>query len=131
MPERKYVVLVVEDEPIIRMGAVDLVVSAGFDVVEASSADEAIRILEARSDIRLVFTDVGLPGSMDGLKLAHYVRDRWPPTKLIVVCGHMAIDQSRLPIGTRFFPKPYRNSAVLETLLGLLPPPNYATPAAA
>jgi two-component system, response regulator PdtaR len=83
----KPVVLVVEDSHIIRMCAVDLVVAAGFEALEASSADEAIQVLEGRSDIHLVFTDVSMPGSMDGIKLSHYIRKRWPPVKLIVVSG--------------------------------------------
>lgn len=76
----KAVVLVVEDSMIIRMSAVDLVLSAGYEALEACDADEAIRILEARNDIDLVFTDVQMPGTMDGVKLSHYIRDRWPPS---------------------------------------------------
>ena len=81
------VVLVVEDNALIRMNALDLVRSAGFEGVGAASADEAIAILEARSDIRLVFTDVEMPGTIDGVKLAHYIRNRWPPIHLIVASG--------------------------------------------
>jgi CheY-like chemotaxis protein len=81
------VVLVVEDNPLILMTALDLVTTIGFEGVGAASADEAIAILEARSDIRLVFTDVEMPGTIDGLKLAHYIRDRWPPIHLIVASG--------------------------------------------
>lgn len=75
-------VLIVEDEPLIRMGAVDLIEEAGFEVYEAGRADAAIALLELHQDIRLIFTDVDMPGSMDGLKLAHYVRGRWPPVKI-------------------------------------------------
>jgi two-component sensor histidine kinase len=74
------VVLVVEDEMLLRMRAVDMVEDAGFTSVEALDADEAVAILESRSDIALLFTDIQMPGSMDGLKLAHAVRERWPPT---------------------------------------------------
>jgi CheY-like chemotaxis protein len=70
-------VLVVEDEMVLRMRAVDIVEDAGFTAVAAVNADEAISILEARSDISLLFTDIQMPGSMDGLKLAHAVHDRW------------------------------------------------------
>src|ERR1700683_5360591 len=80
-------ILIVEDEALVRLYAVDTVTAAGFDVVEAASADEAIRILESRSDIRVVFTDIQMPGLMDGLKLAQAVRDRWPPIKIIVTSG--------------------------------------------
>lgn len=73
--------LVVEDEPLLRMNAVDMIETAGFQVLEAGSADDAIAILEKRDDIRVVFTDIQIPGSMDGLKLARAVRGRWPPIK--------------------------------------------------
>ena len=71
----KAVILVVEDSALIRMSAVDLVLSAGYEAPEARDADEAIGILEARADIDLVFTDVQMPGTMEGIKLAHYIRD--------------------------------------------------------
>ncbi len=120
MPNRKTVVLVVEDHPIIRMGALQLVVAAGFEAIEADSADEAIRILEARSDIRLVFTDVGMPGTMDGIKLSHYIRGRWPPVKLIVVSGNAIINESHLPLGAKLFPKPYSDAPIVEAMIGML-----------
>jgi CheY-like chemotaxis protein len=100
-------VLIVEDEPLVRMGAVKIIEDAGFEVVEAASADEAMRILECRSDIRVVFTDIHMPGSMDGLKLAHAVRNRWPPIKIIVTSGRGLITERDLPEGGRFFAKPY------------------------
>ena len=120
MEFRKAIVLVVDDNPLIRMGAVDNVVTAGFEALEASNADEAIRILEARPDIHLVFTDVEMPGSMDGLKLAHYIRGRWPPVKLIVVSGKTILDESRLPAEARFFAKPYDDGMILETIIRML-----------
>lgn len=83
-PAGRPVVLIVEDEPLMRLMAIDVVEDAGFDAVAATDADEAIRILKACSDIRIVFTDVEMPGSMDGIKLAMAVRDRWPPIKIIV-----------------------------------------------
>jgi DNA-binding NtrC family response regulator len=121
MAHRKSVVLVVEDEPIIRMGAADFVFEAGFEAIQAGNADEAIRILEGRADIHLVFTDVGMPGTMDGVKLSHYIRDRWPPVKLIVVSGKTTVNESHLPVGAKFFPKPYRDSAIIEAIVGMLP----------
>jgi CheY-like chemotaxis protein len=81
------VVVVVEDEPLVRMHAAAMIESAGFDTVEAGNADEAIAILEARKDIRIVFTDVEMPGSMDGLRLARAIRDRWPPVELVLTSG--------------------------------------------
>ncbi|WJH40493.1 response regulator [Aliirhizobium terrae] len=111
-PIAKPVVLVVEDEPLQRMMAVDLVLDAGFDVVEAWSADEAVTILESRSDIRVVFTDVDMPGSMDGLKLAAAIRDRWPPIEIIVTSGHMRMTENVLPDRSVFFSKPYDTERV-------------------
>src|SRR5665213_3106992 len=79
------IVLVVEDELMLRMRAVDMVEDAGFVPVEAIDADEAIRILESRDDISVLFTDIQMPGSMDGLKLAHVAHTRWPHIKIILV----------------------------------------------
>ena len=120
MKHRKAVVLVVEDNPLIRMGAVDLVVDAGFEALDAGSADEAIRILEARSDIRLVFTHVQMPGSMDGIELSHYIRDRWPPMKLIVASGKTIVEESHLPAGARIFSKPYADSTIVDAMIAML-----------
>ncbi|QIO55014.1 response regulator (plasmid) [Rhizobium leguminosarum bv. trifolii] len=116
----KAVALVVEDSEIIRMGAVDLVRSAGYEAFEASNADEAIRILESRVDIDLVFTDVQMPRTMDGIKLSHYIRDRWPPVKLIVASGKAILEESSLPEGSRFFPKPYSDHAIADAMAGML-----------
>ncbi|AXA41764.1 response regulator [Rhizobium leguminosarum] len=116
----KAVVLVVEDSTIIRMSAVDLVLSAGYEALEACDADEAIRILESRNDIDLVFTDVQMPGTMDGIKLSHYIRDRWPPVRLIVASGEAILEESNLPTGSRFFSKPYDNHAITDAMAHLL-----------
>jgi CheY-like chemotaxis protein len=105
-------VLIVEDQALVRAGAVDLVEEAGFEAIEAANADEAIRILESRSDIRVVFTDIDMPGSMDGLKLAHAVRNRWPPIKLVVTSGQSLRADKDLPKGGRFVGKPYGPSQV-------------------
>ncbi|RUP07737.1 response regulator [Hyphomicrobium sp.] len=120
MPTHKNVVLVVEDHPIIRTAALDFLGTAGFEVIEASSADEAIRVLEARPEIHLVFTDVEMPGSIDGLKLSHYIKDRWPPIKLIVVSGWTFVEQSHMPVGARFFRKPYNENAIIEAMRSML-----------
>ena len=120
MNNGKAVVLVVEDSTIIRMGAVDLVLSAGYEALEASDADEAIRILESRSDIDLVFTDVQMPGTMDGIKLSHYIRDRWPPVKLIVASGKAILEESSLPEGSRFFSKPYSDHAITDAMVRMI-----------
>ena len=117
MPSR--VVLVVEDHPLIRMGAIQLIEEGGYTAVEAANADEAIAILAARSDIQLVFTDIEMPGSIDGLKLAHYIRHRWPPVLLIVVSGKLIVGETQLPKGARFFSKPYNDNAIVETIRGM------------
>ncbi|NTJ11226.1 response regulator [Rhizobium lusitanum] len=116
----KAVILVVEDSALIRMGAVDLVRSAGYEALEASNADEAIRILESRADIDLVFTDVEMPGTMDGIKLSHYIRSRWPPVKLIVASGRAILKESSLPEGSQFFSKPYGDHAIANAIARML-----------
>jgi CheY-like chemotaxis protein len=116
----KAVILVVEDSALIRMSAVALVLFAGSKALEARDAYEAIRILEARADIDLVFTDVQMPGTIDGIKLAHYIRDRWPPVKLIVASGNAIIEDSNLPAGSRFFAKPYENHAIADAMARML-----------
>jgi CheY-like chemotaxis protein len=98
------------------MHAADIIRDAGFDVVEASSADEAIIILESRNDISVVFTDVQMPGSMDGLKLARAVRGRWPPIQIITTSGQCVVQAADLPEGGRFLPKPY-NAVQVSGLL--------------
>jgi two-component sensor histidine kinase/CheY-like chemotaxis protein len=99
-------VLIVEDEMILRMRAVDIVEDAGFCPVEAINADEAISILESRSDISLLFTDIQMPGSIDGLMLAHAVHDRWPSIKIILVSGQVKPSDAERPADSRFFGKP-------------------------
>jgi two-component system, response regulator PdtaR len=101
------VVLIVEDEMLIRMDAIDMIEAAGFEPIEAANADEAINMLRSRSDIQVIFTDIQMPGSMDGVKLAHFVRDRWPPIKIIATSAHLRVAGYELPNGGRFLPKPY------------------------
>ena len=85
-----------------------MIEAAGFDVVEAANADDAIKILEARRDITVVFTDIQMPGSMDGLKLARAVRGRWPPIKIVATSGLVDVGEKDLPEGGRFLAKPYQ-----------------------
>lgn len=113
-------VLVVEDEALIRMDMVGQLEDEGFRVFEAATADEAIVILQAEPAIRLMFTDIDMPGSMDGLKLAAAVRDRWPPVKIIVTSGHHIVDVADLPDGSVFFSKPYQHDAVMVSVRELL-----------
>jgi YesN/AraC family two-component response regulator len=78
-----------------------------LEAIEAADADEAIRLLESRPDIRIVFTDIDMPGSMNGIRLAAAVRDRWPPIDIIVTSGYAKFTKADLPDGAVFFPKPY------------------------
>ena len=109
-------VLVVEDEAIIRMSAVSLVEEHGFEAIEAGSADEAIEILEKHPEIRVVFTDIQMAGSMDGLQLAAYAKNRWPPLKFIIVSGERKPGKDELPLDSIFFAKPYDIGTIRETL---------------
>lgn len=110
------VILIVEDSTIIRMSTVDLVRSAGYLALEAGCADEAIQVLESRADIDLVFTDVQMPGGMDGIKLSRHIRERWPSVKLILASGDALLDESSLPQGSRLFLKPYNDLAIVEAI---------------
>ena len=114
------VVLIVEDTILIRMGAVAFLEQAGFETLEAGSADEAIEILIARPDVHLVVTDVNMPGTMDGIKLAHYIRARWPPVMLVVASGKAIVIETELPTGARFFAKPYDGDELVETITRML-----------
>jgi two-component sensor histidine kinase/CheY-like chemotaxis protein len=114
-------VLIVEDEMVLRMRAVDIVEDAGFCPVEAVNADEALSILESRSDISLLFTDIQMPGSMDGLKLAHTVHNRWADIKIILVSGQVKPSEAERPTDSRFFGKPLgveRMITELQTMVG-------------
>jgi CheY-like chemotaxis protein len=114
----KGVVLVVEDEPLVRMVAAATIEEAGFETVEAVGAESAIAILEDRKDIRIVFADIHMPGSMDGLRLARVVRNRWPPIELILTSGLIKIGQSDLPERSVFLAKPYSMDALTAALTG-------------
>jgi CheY-like chemotaxis protein len=113
-------VLVVEDEALLLFSIADDLKEAGFDVLEASNADEAIRILTAHPEIELLFTDVDMPGSMDGLKLSAMVRNRWPPVRIIVTSGKQQPDQTTLPSGGLFIPKPYMSRQIAAAMREML-----------
>lgn len=114
--QAKPAILVVEDEPILRMTAVDMVEDAGFEALEAANATEAVAILETRLDVRVVFTDIDMPGGIDGMKLAAMIRDRWPPIQLILTSGHFAAANVTMPAESVFFTKPYRQRDVVATM---------------
>src|ERR1700753_1789538 len=113
-------VLVVEDEMLLRMRAVDIVEDAGFSPVQAVNADQALSIIESRSDISLLFTDIQMPGSMDGLKLAHAVHDRWPGIKIILVFGQVKPSDAERPADSRFFGKPLAVGQMISELQGMV-----------
>jgi CheY-like chemotaxis protein len=114
--QRRAVVLIVEDDFLLRIDAAEMIKVAGFEVVEAGNADQAIEVLEARPDITVVFTDIQMPGSMDGLKLAQAVRGRWPPIKIMATSGRLNVGEIDLPEGGRFLPKPYSHAQVTRVL---------------
>jgi CheY-like chemotaxis protein len=114
------VVLVVEDEMLLRMRAVDMVEDAGYTSVEAMNADEAVAILESRSDIALLFTDIQMPGSMDGLKLAHAVHQRWPPIRIILVSGQLKLADILIPADSRFFGKPLQAKELIAEMQNMI-----------
>lgn len=113
----KPLVLVVEDEPLLRMMAVDIIEHAGLAFIEAESGDEAIPILESRDDIRIVLTDVEMPGSTDGMMLAAMIRDRWPPIEIIITSGQVHPAQDTLPTRGAFLSKPYRPAELAAMLV--------------
>jgi two-component sensor histidine kinase len=113
-------VLVVEDEMVLRMRAVEIVEDAGFTAIEAINADEALTILESRSDISLLFSDVQMPGSIDGLKLAHAVHDRWPSIKIILVSGQIEVPDADKPAESRFFGKPLEVEQMIAELRNMV-----------
>ena len=113
-----HAVLIVEDDQLLMALTAGIVEDAGFEAIQAGNADQAVAILKARSDIALLLTDIDMPGSMDGVKLAHAVRDRWPPIKIIVVSSR--VTERHLPTGSRFFRKPYHVAAMISEMRSLL-----------
>jgi DNA-binding NtrC family response regulator len=120
MDDPKVRILVVEDETLLRLGIVDVLGEAGFEVFEARTAAGAIRILAADDTIQAIFTDVDMPGAMNGLTLAWTVRDRWPAIKIVITSGHVAILAADMPAHGRFFSKPYNPESVARTLRELV-----------
>ena len=112
-------VLIVEDDQLLKMLTTDIVEEAGFVALSAENADEAVALLAARSDIAMLLTDINMPGSMDGLELAHMVRDRWPHIKIIVVSAHGEAS-SAVPAGSLFFHKPYKTEAMISAIDSLI-----------
>jgi two-component system, response regulator PdtaR len=110
------VILTVEDETLVSAYLGQVLKDGGYHVIAAANADEAIEVLEARDDIRIVITDVHMPGSMDGLRLAAAVKDRWPPIKIIIASGKAAPRDEEMPSDCQFLPKPYAAHTVLAAV---------------
>jgi len=115
-------ILVVEDEPLLRMTAVDALEEEGFEAIEAANSMQALELLERRDDVGLVFSDIEMGGGVDGLRLAALVRDRWPWVPVVLTSGRFALEPHDLPEGCLFVPKPYRLPAVTEVFRKLSRP---------
>ena len=113
---RATTVLVVDDDPLVRMDLAGLLVDHGLEVLEAESADEAVKFLHSHREIEFLVTDIEMPGSMDGLRLAHHVRHRWPPIKILVISGRLSIRREDLPDTAVFIRKPFANQQILTEL---------------
>jgi CheY-like chemotaxis protein len=113
-PTKSGVVLVVDDEPLIRMNAADMLTDAGWTAIEAADAAEALALLEAHPEVTVLFTDINMPGDMDGLDLARRVHDLRPDVHLIVTSGKMRPRREDLPGSGEFLGKPYRERQFLD-----------------
>ncbi len=113
-------VLLVEDEPLVRMFGADVLEEAGYEVVEAADGDEALQVLEARADVDVLFTDVNMPGSLDGLGLARLVHERRPAIKLLIASGQVRLNDNDIPNAGRFLPKPYAPDDILREVRNLI-----------
>jgi two-component system, response regulator PdtaR len=108
------VILIVEDEALVRLSAVGMLEDAGFRMIEAVNSEQALELLAADSDVQLLFTDVNMPGTIDGLALARQVRDRWPHIGIMVASGKKTPEPEELPAGSRFEQKPYNADTVVR-----------------
>jgi DNA-binding response OmpR family regulator len=113
-------ILVVEDETLIRLWVADLLAENGFFVLEAKDADAALKLLESRPDVRLLFTDVQMPGSLNGIELAREVHARWPHVLLVITSGRERPMRSEIPDDGRFVAKPYSAQELLGQVNDLL-----------
>ncbi|WP_066805563.1 response regulator [Sphingomonas asaccharolytica] len=116
------VVLVVEDEMLVRMHGVGILEDAGFKVLEAANADEALAILDKHDDVRLLFSDVDMPGTMDGLELVRLVHNRWPAIRLLLTSGHRHLKNDSLPDNGEFVRKPWSESVLIQKVQSVLEP---------
>jgi CheY-like chemotaxis protein len=110
------VILVAEDDALVQLELADWLSDLGLTVLTADNADEAVALLEARADIDCLLTDIQMPGSMDGIRLAHHVSGHWPPIKIIVMSGMFGTELCALPAGSSFFPKPVDREKLWQAL---------------
>jgi CheY-like chemotaxis protein len=113
-------ILIVENEALIRIELAAQLADMGLRVLVASDADEAIALLDTERDIAVLLTDLTMPGSMDGLRLAHHVRNRWPPIKIVATSGRLGAGIGGLPLGSTFVAKPYSPETLRQAIAPLL-----------
>ncbi len=118
MPSSSPIVLVVEDEALILLNTVYELEAHGFVAIEAANANVALGHLNTRPDITHLFSDIDLPGGMDGLQLAELVRKRWPQVAILLTSGHMLPGTVPVPEGAVFLPKPYRLADLRASISG-------------
>jgi len=114
-------VLIVEDEALVRIDISEHLAAEGYEVVEAVDAEHAFEVLEARSDVTVLITDIDMPGLLDGLMLAKFAAERWPHVKMLVISGQRQAELSDLPDGAKFLSKPVDLDALNSALLDLVP----------
>lgn len=115
-PLKRIPVLVIEDEPVLRLDAISMVERAGFEAVEALDIRHALQLLETRLDIRVVYMDLDMPRGRKGLELAMTIRDRWPPIEIILTAAYVTADDIVLPERAEFYPKPVRPNEVMAAM---------------
>ncbi len=118
--DRKCTILVVEDELLVRFVSSDALSEAGYEVIEAKDADEALRLMEEAGTVHLVFTDIRMPGSMNGVELARMVHERWPHVRLLLTSGDTWPPKDHIPDDGRFIAKPYRIETLRKEVRDLL-----------
>ncbi|MEI5689123.1 MULTISPECIES: response regulator [Sphingomonas] len=119
-PLKRWPVLVVEDEPILRLDAISMVEKAGFEAVEALSSADAIQLLEERLDIRLVYMDLDMPRSRKGIEIAAAIRKRWPPIEIILTAAYFTRESVELPERAEFYSKPIDHDEVIAAMQRLI-----------
>ena len=120
-PEQSDTILVVDDEPLVRMHSADILEDAGYEVFEAADADEALAVLNQKH-VQLLFSDIDMPGTMNGLDLAHVVHQRWPHIKLLLTSGHHRMSDKVIPDHGKFVPKPWAQYVLIDRVKNLLRP---------